>query len=231
MKRLRELASRQRTAVAIIAVAVAAFAVWKAYLVVSSSVRPTPAAAVRPASPAAGAALRAAGHLTGAAAPTLPDSSASSGAGGTDAASTDRNPSGRVTAPAASATAALASTPPPPNTGRPDPFSPLVTGGGSAPASPPSLPPVPPLSPNAIAAPAGTQGQPNSAGGFQLTGIIDGATAVAILNDGANSYIVERGDAVTSGVRITAIDAGNRSVTLASQNQSWQLRLGGGTSR
>jgi hypothetical protein len=42
---------------------------------------------------------------------------------------------------------------------------------------------------------------------------------------------VESGDTVTSGVRIVAIDAENRSVTLRSNDQSWQLRLGGGTSR
>jgi hypothetical protein len=247
MKRLRELVGRHRTAAAIIAVAVAAFAVWKAYLMVSGSAQPTPAAAVRPASPtpagtsgagpSGDAALRAAGHLAGVQAPRLPGTAStgdamsdSTSAGATSTAATA---GGRAGLAATTAMTAPVTTPPPANTGRPDPFSPLATPGGGARSANPPLPPVPPLSPNALgtsASPA-VPAQASVTERFHLTGIVNGPTAVAILNDGADSYIVEPGDTVTSGVRLVAIDAGNRTVTLASQNQSWQLRLGGGTGR
>lgn len=248
MKRLRELVGRYRTAAAIIAVAVAAFAVWKAYLVVSSSAQPAPAAAVRPTPPAGAAgassagptgdaALRAAGHLTGIAAPRLPGT-ASTGDAMSDSTSTGAGPAattaaGRATPPATTAMTAPASTPPPASGGRPDPFSPLVTQGGGAQTAVPPLPPVPPLSPNALgmSAPPGVAAQAGMTDRFRLTGIVNGPTAVAILNDGGASYIVEPGDTVTFGIRLVAIDAGNRTVTLASKSQSWQLGLGGGTSR
>jgi hypothetical protein len=97
---------------------------------------------------------------------------------------------------------------------------------------------VPPLAPGALppvaSAGAAGPGAPDLAGEFHLTGIIFGPSAFAILNDATRSYIVEPGDVVASGVRVVAIDAENQSVTLASDGQSWQLRLAGlrgGTSR
>gem|GEM_PF-1683191 len=269
MKRLRGFLSEHRAAAAIIAAAVVAFAVWRVYAALSpgapavtTSAVP-PVASPAPAEPPSGAgqagtagapggglagdaALRAAGHLTGTVAPTLPGRQPSTGAAPSGSASTGAAPAGgaptgRATAPAAPATALAAATPPAPNTGRPDPFSPLAaTGGGGGGRTNPSLPPVPPLSPGALG-PSGfpapgspLPGAPDLSGPqgqLHLTGIVYGPVAVAILNDGAASYIVEPGDTVTPGVRIVAIDAENRSVTLASKDQSWQLRLGGGTIR
>jgi hypothetical protein len=125
-----------------------------------------------------------------------------------------------------------------PGTGRPDPFSPLA--GQTGPGSPPApLPPVPPLSPNALGSPASGGAEPAAPGlsgspttQFHLTGIVDGQVPVAILNDSEGSYIVEPGDTVVAGVRLVAVDADSRTVTLSSNDQSWQVRLaGGGTSR
>ena len=265
VKRLRGFLSEHRAAAAIVAIALVAFAVWKVYTALSprgpaatpSAIRPaaSPAPGAPPArdggapggGPTGDAALRAAGHLAGVAAPTLPGAQLSTGGAPAGSPSTGATaaggqaPVGRVATPAAPATAPAASTPPPPGTGRPDPFSPLAASGGSRPASTnPPLPPVPPLSPGALG-PSGftapgspLPGAPDLSGPrgqFHLTGIVRGSVAVAILNDGAASYIVEPGDTVTPGVRVVAIDAGNHSVTLASKDQSWQLRLEGGTSR
>jgi len=243
--RLREFISRHRAAVAIVAVAVAAFAAWRVYAAVSvggPAPSPAPAATGAVSAPGGGptgdAALRAAGHLTGVPAPALPGASPSAGAVG--AGSPPRAP-----APAATPSAGYAAVPTPagqaaapPGTGRADPFSPLAAPGGGPSTAVPPLPPVPPLTPGALGPSApgapgpavpsatGTRGQ------FQLTGIMFGPSAVAILTDGADSYIVEPGDTVTPGVRVLAIDAENRTVTLASQDRSWQLRLErGGTSR
>ena len=118
-----------------------------------------------------------------------------------------------------------------PGTGRPDPFSPLAGQIGGA----PPLPPVPPLSPNALGASAPGGGEPGPGGPatqFRLSGIVDAPVPVAILNDATGSYIVEPGDTVVSGVRLVAVDAETHSVTLSSNDQSWQVRLaGGGTTR
>lgn len=256
MKPLREFIEKHRAAAVIIAAAVAVFAVWEVYAVVNAggpaattsvdqpAARPTPAAAgaggPSRAGPAGSAAMRAAGHLTGAPVPALPGApSSGASTGAPPAGSTAAAPAG-VRAPAVASTAPAASGPPP-STGRSDPFAPLVTPGGGSPASiNPTLPPVPPLAPGSFgpsasngAGPAlpGLPGTPGTHGQFQLTGIVVGPSAVAILNDGAGSYIVEPGDTVTPGVRVVAIDAQNQTVTLTSKDQSWQLRLKGGTSR
>lgn len=262
MTRLRRFLNEHRAAAAIIAVAVAAFALWKISgalglgpAAATSAVRPgpssPPAGTATAAAPGGGApgsaALRAAGHLTGVAAPTLPGTQPSTGAapdGATSAgasAAAGRAPTGQVTAPATAAGAQAASGPPPAGTGRPDPFVPLVSSGGpAAVTNNPPLPPVPPLSPTALGpagspvpgagAPAGL-GLPEPRAQFHLTGIVFGPEAVAILNDGAVSYVAAPGDALARGVRVVAIDGANDSVTLAWNNQSWQLRLEGGTSR
>jgi hypothetical protein len=250
MRRLREFISEHRAAAAIVAAVLVAFAGWRAYVALSAGgpaatpaglrppATPAPAETGTAGAPAAGptgeAALRAAGHLTGTAAPALPGKPLSTGAASTGSAPTASGGS----APAGKPAAPSASSPAPAGTGRPDPFAPLATSGGGGPASAnPPLPPVPPLSPGALGPSASTQGGlPASgvlgpAGRFQLAGIVNGEVAVAILNDSAGSYIVQPGDTVTPGVRVVAIDAANHSVTLTSETQSWQLRLGGGTSR
>jgi hypothetical protein len=251
MKGLRRFVQEHFAAVAIVAAAVVAFGVWQAVIAVSFS-RPaaspvsSAAARVRGELPAVtrtsagsegGPARNAApaGHatdMTASGAATSSPSSGSPSASSTTAGAAAT--SGR--APAGPATASGASGVPSPGTGRADPFSPLVTPpSANRPASTnPPLPPVPPLAPGALSPSATTP--PGSAlrgaqGQLQLTGIVYGPTAVAILSDGATSYIVAPGDTVTSGVRIIAIDAENSTVMLASRDQSWQLRLGGGTSR
>ena len=265
MRRFRGFLSEHRAAAAIIAAAVVAFGAWRVYAALNPGAPAATTSAVPPAAstapaaspsgvggasgggPTGDAALRAAGHLSGTAAPVLPGRQPSTGAASSGSASTGAAPTGaqaparRAPMPAASATAPAASTPPAPGTGRPDPFSPLASPGGGGPVSTnPSLPPVPPLSPGGVG-PSGfpapgspLPGAPDLSGPrgqFHLTGIVHGPVAVAILNDGAASYIVEPGDTVTPGVRVVAIDAENLSVTLASKDQSWQLRLGGGTTR
>jgi hypothetical protein len=261
VKHLREFVNKHRAATAVVALAVVALAGWEVYAAIRLG-GPVPApSAVRPASPATAgtgsggasgagpagsAALRAAGHLAGVPAPTLPGASPSTGAapdGSAPAASAPTTPASAGAAAAGQtvaggSAAAPAATQPPPGTGRPDPFSPLAASGGGAPApAAPSLPPVPPLAPGALgpsafAAPgAATPGVTDPRGQFRLDGIVFGPSAVAILRDGAGSYIVEPGDMVTPGVRILAIDAKNSTVTLGSKDQSWQLGLRGGTSR
>jgi hypothetical protein len=256
MTRLRQLVLKHRIAAGAIALAVALFAVWKVYMAVGVGGTPSAPAAVRqpaspapaastgttgtpPAGPAGGAALRAASHLTGAPLTTIPGASPSAGA-----VAADGSPSGTTpAAPGASAGATPAktvspdgATPPPPGTGRPDPFVPLVSSAAPSPAAPP-LPPVPPLAPGALGPSAptlpglGPSAQTNPGAQLRLTGIVYGESALAIINDGAASYIVAPGDTVASGLRLTAIDAANGTVTLASNKQSLQLSLGGGSSR
>ena len=261
MKRLRELILGHRVVAATVAAAALALAGWELYAVVGQS-GPAPASsvtrhpdAVAPAAPdqsgttagaAAGpsgsAALRAAGHLAGVPAPTLPGApSGASAAAGT--ASAGGAPAGGQTSATQPATTSGAGQPASgssaaPATGRPDPFSPLATTGAGGPVNPP-LPPVPPLAPGALPPGAGASaflppGTPGPAT-FHLMGIISGPSALAILADGGGSYIVQPGDTVRPGVRITAIDTANRTVTLASTGQSWQVPLqvplGGGTGR
>jgi hypothetical protein len=152
-------------------------------------------------------------------------------------------PSARRPAPVAGAAAPAAQPPSgspiPASSGRPDPFAPLVAqaapsgGPGSVP-----LPPIPPLAPGAVpggpgsaipGAPAAPDTGPMDK--LQLTGIVYGPGALAILNDAGSSYIAGPGDTVPSGVRVVAVDVQHRSVTLAWQDHSWQLRLEGGKAR
>jgi hypothetical protein len=229
VKRFQQLITQHRAAAVIVAIVVAGFAAWELHLAtmggpgatsgLAPAAAPTPAASASRthgpavsssagARPSGDAALRAASQMTGTASP----------------------------APATSAGATALASDVPPGTGRSDPFSPLATPGGGRGGANPSLsalPPVPPLSPNGLAPSASTPGGATSSplGKLELTGIVYGPSALAILNDGTGSYVVEPGDTVTPGVRIVAIDPGNRTVTLTSHDQSWQLRLGGGTSR
>ncbi len=249
MKRFREFIRGHRAAAAIVAAVVVAFVGWEVYAMVGQSA-PAPAssmtrhaaapAADQPgmtagaaAGPSGSAALRAVGHLAGVPAPRLPgappDASAAAGAAPGAVAPSAAAPSD---ATSVGGTAAAQ-----PATGRPDPFSPLATAGAGGPANPP-LPPVPPLAPGALppGASAFAPGVPAAPGpgSFHLMGILSGPSALAILGDGAGSYIVQPGDTVTPGVRMVAIDTANRTVTLASKDQSWQiplLPLGGGTAR
>ena len=262
MKRLRELILGHRIAAAIMGAAVLAFVGWEVYGMVGqsapvpASITPRAAGAAAPpapgqpgmtagaaAGPSGSAALRAAGHLAGVPAPRLPgapaDASAAAGAAPAAAAPHAAVPTASVPSAAApsDAVSLAGATTPQPATGRPDPFSPLATTGVGGPSSPP-LPPVPPLAPGALppGAVASAPGvpAPPGPGSFHLMGILSGPTALAILGDGAGSYIVQPGDTVTPGVRMVAIDMASRTVTLASKDHSWQLALlpvGGGTAR
>jgi len=233
--RLREFIGKHRAAAVIVAVAAAALAGWRIYAMLGAGAPAAPRSVVQPAAPPAPAA-----HLSGAAAPAAPGAPSSGASTGSPAAGSTTAVAPGVRAPAAPSTAPVASGAPP-STGRADPFAPLATPGGGSPASiNPPLPPVPPLAPGSFGPSASTgagsalpglPGTPGTHGQFQLTGIVLGPSAVAILNDGAGSYIVEPGDTVTPGVRVVAIDAQNQTVTLTSKDQSWQLRLEGGTSR
>lgn len=236
MTRLRRFADTRLIAAAIVALVLIALTVWK----VGQSLGPTaaPAAtapsATRPAT---------APHGSSTTAPAAQTPSRATPAGQPE---TGR-PAGSTAAARTAAMTSNPSSPPPPGTGRADPFSPLVspgaaatgpataTGGGTA------LPPIPPLSPLAAIGPRASStpgsGGPAAAdaarprGQLRLTGIVDGPTAMAILTDGAGSYVVQPGDAIPSGVRLLTVDAMNSSVTLAWNNQSWQLHLGGGTTQ
>jgi hypothetical protein len=212
----RGFVNKHRTAAGIAAAAVAAVAVWKAaaaFGVLGSPVAPS-ASAVRP--PAASAPTARPTPATAQHAP------AAAGATATG-----------VQAPTAEAPSPAAAS----GGGRPDPFSPLesVTPGAAA---HPSLPPVPSLPPGAgqdaavpPPGPGGNDLAPAQAR-FHLVGIVNADTPVAILNDDAASYIVQPGDTVAPAVRLVAVDAEMRRVTLAYNDQLWQLSLTeGGTSR
>jgi hypothetical protein len=204
-----QFVSQHRPAVMIVGAAVGMLVAWKVVAALTSGPAPVttpirPAASVAPHPPATPNPGAAAGGATG-----QPGTGTTAGA-----------------APRA------------PGTGRPDPFSPLA--GQVGPVGPTApLPPVPPLSPNALGASASGGPEPGAPGlsgspttQFHLTGIVDGQVPVAILNDSVGSYIVEPGDTVVAGVRLVAVDADSRTVTLSSNDQSWQVRLaGGGTSR
>jgi hypothetical protein len=49
--------------------------------------------------------------------------------------------------------------------------------------------------------------------------------AVAIVEDGKTSYIVEPGELLTPGVRVTAIDARHRTVALVRDGEPLELHL------
>ncbi len=96
-----------------------------------------------------------------------------------------------------------------------DPFSSPIgsgTGGGQP------LPPVPPLAPGASTAGPGGPG-------YRVAGIIRDAVALAIVEDGTRSYIVEPGDVLRPGVRVTAIDARRGVVRLMADGLPVELQL------
>ena len=243
MARIRLLLTKYPVAVGIAAAVVAVAAVWIVVhrLNTGGPAAPSPTAAVRPpaSAGASGGAPADSGPLgippraaRGAASALSTASGAAAGVpdGSTGKGATPGGPASSGQPAAGAAGGGPGASTAPPDTGRRDPFAPLIAtggGGGSAP-----LPPVPPLAPGALPGPGGPAAG-NAAGPrseLRLTGIIYGPAALAILSDGTASYIVQPGDAVASGVRVLAIDAGNRRVTLAWNNQTWQLRLGGETS-
>jgi len=117
--------------------------------------------------------------------------------------------------------------PAPVTIGRPDPFIPLVqpqsaTGGGQSGGVP--LPPVPPLTPGTTG-PGGLPVPGVVAPGYRVVGILRNAVALAILEDGKGSYIVEPGDLLAPGVRVAAIDAAKGIVVLVRDGVPVELRL------
>jgi hypothetical protein len=257
--RLRQFVVQHLTAVIVVAAAAAAAGAWTVLNGhVGGTASPQPATVVPTvtraqtsagAGPTRGAVLRAAGHLTGVTIPALPGTPPSTSAGApasagaaptTAAAATTTQPPAAPPpsgTPSPAGAAQPSTTAPPAGGGRTDPFSPLAFPGTGTTTAPPALPPVPPLSPSGLG-PVGSlpPGGPapdlfGPSAPWQLTGIVYGPTAVAILTNADHTYIVEPGDLVASGVRIVAIDAQNQSVTLGSHGQSWQLRLGGGKAR
>jgi hypothetical protein len=248
MMRLRTFVKEHRVAVAIVAVAVTAFAVWMVIMVsgmggqavtappavVSSAAGPRPTPSSGPVTPPASRGGTAGGDTAGS------GNAASGTEPGGGVTPSGRMPTAQATGDTKGPVATAASNPTPPGTGRPDPFVPLASAAApAAVTNPSSLPPVPPLSPTALGPLGGPAPGSGVPGGpalppraqFRLTGILFGPTAVAILNDGSASYVAEPGDPLARGVRLVAIDGANDSVTLALNNESWQLRLERGTSR
>lgn len=90
-----------------------------------------------------------------------------------------------------------------------------------------ALPPVPPLLPGGLPVP-GAPGGPAGAA-FRVAGVLGGSEALAILEDGARSYIVAPGDVPVPGVRVVAIDVGRGVVALVRNGvpQELQLERGG----
>jgi hypothetical protein len=222
-----------RAAVGIVGAAVAALVVWKAATGLGMLHTGAPAASVstRPAATAP--------HPMQAVSPTHPATGQVPGAGGAaggtaaGATASGQPASGQGAGPAQDDSAGAV-----PGAGRSDPFSPLETAGPTPPGGGRAMPPIPPLPPG-----AGQDASLNPAQGgasmadpqsrFKLVGIVNGAVPVAILNDATGSYIAQPGDTVVSTVRLVAVDADARRVTLAWNDQLWQLSLttGGGTSR
>lgn len=201
MTRIRELIAKYPIAAAAIVVGLLAAAAWRGYLAVTA---PAPVN-VRPATPAAGTTAQPSGP------------SGESPAGTT--------PSGVKPAPTASppgtGAASAAGAPGAPDSGR-DPFRSPIQPGGAPGGTGLPLPPVPPLSPG-----ESVPAQP-SAPTYRVAGIIRDAVALAILEDGTRSYVVEAGDELRPGVRVAAIDVSRGIVQLMKDGTPTELRLGRG---
>lgn len=142
--------------------------------------------------------------------------------------STPTTPAGAgATAPSAPS-AGQASSPPRPAQGRPNPFQPLATPSGSTPApSGAAIPPVPPLPPGGSSGQSGpAQAAAPAAPPYRLAGLVwNDAAALAILEDGPQSYIVRPGDRVIPGTAVVAIDVRREVLRLARGGTLLELKL------
>ncbi len=112
--------------------------------------------------------------------------------------------------------------------GRRDPFVALVqegSGGGERGGLP--LPPIPPLAPGGVG-PGGIPVPGEGTPAYRVAGILRNNVAMAILEGGATSRIVEPGDELEPGVRVVAIDVGRGVVRIMQDGAPVELRLGGG---
>ncbi len=213
MTRLRQFIKQNPIAAASIVGGLLVAAAWRGYLAVvvpaPVDVRPaTPAATAPPRAPAAGTTAQSPGPSGESPAGTTPS--------GVKPAPT-ASPPGTGAAPAAGAPGA-------PDSGR-DPFRPPIQPGGAPGGTGLPLPPVPPLSPGGLPVPGeSVPAQPP----YRVAGIIRDAVALAILEDGTRSYVVEAGDELRPGVRVTAIDVSRGIVQLMQGGTPTELRLGGG---
>ena len=114
--------------------------------------------------------------------------------------------------------------------GRANPFLPLGSpqGSSAAPSGGPILAPVPPLPPAGPAGPAqGVASGAPPAPAYRVVGFVWGDSALAILEDGQDSYIVAPGDTVKPGVRVVAIDDRRELMQLDRDGMPVQLMLPG----
>lgn len=143
--------------------------------------------------------------------------------------STPTTPAGAgATAPSAPSGPGQASSPPQPAQGRPNPFQPLATPSGSTPApSGAAIPPVPPLPPGGSSGQSGpAQAAAPAAPPYRLAGLVwNDAAALAILEDGPQSYIVRPGDRVIPGTAVVAIDVRREVLRLARGGTLLELKL------
>jgi len=209
LTRLRQLMTRYPIATVAVSAVLLAFVAWQIYHAVAPAPAQVQLAAVVPgpttAPPATGSS------------PAAPGGGGLAGAGG----------AGLKPAPTTGGQSGASM---PPAEGRPDPFVSLVQppGGGSAgsPVRGVPLPPVPPLAPGALG-PGGVPMPPGGPAGpsYRVAGIIRDTVALAIVEDGVRSHIVEPGDILGPGVRVVAIDARRGVVELMQDGVPVELRL------
>ncbi len=216
MMRLRQFIKQNPIAAVAIVGGLLVAGAWRGYLAVTApapvNVRPaTPAATAPPRAPAAGTAAQPPGPSG--------ESPAGTTASGVKPAPT-ASPPGTGAAPAAGAPGA-------PDSGR-DPFRSPIQPGRAPGGTGLPLPPVPPLSPGGLPLPGESVPAQPLAPTYRVAGIIRDAVALAILEDGTRSYVVEAGDELRPGVRVTVIDVSRGIVQLMQGGTPTELRLGGG---
>ncbi len=74
-------------------------------------------------------------------------------------------------------------------------------------------------------------GGPPAAPAYRVAGLIYDTVALAIVEDGTTSHIVEAGDVLSPGVQVVAIDAGRGVVKLMQDGAPIELQLTGGKAR
>lgn len=205
---IRHLTARFPIAAAVLSTALVAAAGWWLYQSLSQAgVHSAPPAATTPRPQSSTAAGPAA---TATPAPGTPRSRPTGPAGGSTAGTSPSQ--GKPASGAAAKGGGAAGVP---TTGVRDPFRPLVGSGAAV------LPPVPPLPPGGLGA-----GGPS--GVFRVTGIIRDTVALAIVEEGPRSYVVEVGEVLRPGVRLAAIDARRGVVQLIQDGLPVELRLAEG---